>query len=144
MEKLSTVIKIVGYLDYLVSASVLAYGIYVQSLLYCAAGGLGLIIAYLRPAERVKALLMRKVMKRSAATAEVIPHFEVSLSPPSLLAVSYTPRRRYVAPRYFVGYEVDRPKARLLIPEPQNYCAVLRGPGERFNPGIKPDKIVPR
>jgi hypothetical protein len=145
MEKLSKLIKILGYLDYAVSVAVLAYGVYVQSWLYTAVGVFGLVVAYLQPAERVKALLLKKFVRKS--TPEVIQDsLDVHQSRSVLFfnPASYAPRRRYPRVAYFVGYEIDRPSPRMQVVNAQNYEELLRVPSDRFKPGIRATEIIPR
>lgn len=144
MEKLSKVIRIVGYLDYAVSTAVLAYGVYTQSLLYGALGCGGLVIAYLRPADRVRAVLMKKFTRTVHVPTSAVPRPTDSQGSESLLATDYLPRRRYAHLDYFVGYEIDKPKARSKALAPRDYLALLAIPPDRFRPGIKATKIVPR
>jgi hypothetical protein len=144
MEKLSTLIKIFGYLDYAVSAGALGYGIYAGSWLYGTMGALGLVIAYLRPAERVKALVLKKFMRK---TGTVVP---AAAYPGELSHVQtqgdlgYGPRRRYARVAYFVGYEVDKPRDRFGVADAYDYTALLLVSSARFQLGIKPTEIVPR
>lgn len=144
MEKISKLIKILGYVDYALSLAVLAYGVYVQSWLYGVAGVVGLVIAYLKPAERLKVVLQKKLIRKTPepTTSADLPKELFSVQVPVLS--HYVPRRRYARVGYYVGYDIDKPNPRMQALNPRDYVALLLIPNDRFQPGIKATEIVPR
>jgi len=144
MEKLSKLIKVLGYLDYAVSISVLGYGLYTGAWLYIAAGVFGLGVAYLKPAERLKTKLQAKFIRKpvlsgvpaaeEATTPQVAP-------PPFTASTAYLPRSRYTATRYFLNYYAPRATSRDRVLTPRDAVAVLSAPKSRSNLGVRATSV---
>jgi hypothetical protein len=151
MEKLSKLIKILGYVDYAVSFAALSYGIYCQSLLYTLAGVLGLIVAYLKPAERVKGLISRKLVRKQVGSDNIAPE-EAQVTEAANLNLnpsvySFLPRTRYASATYFVGYAFDYKQnlsGRLHSASPRNLSDLLFIPKRLPALGVRATSIVPR
>jgi hypothetical protein len=139
MEKLSKLIKILGYLDYAMSAALLAYGLFAPAWLYAAAGAVGLVLAYLKPAERLKSRLTAKFVCKTGSLAQ--PAHEGGLP---AVQLRYTARSRYPAAHYFVGYTGTTGASRMSLAEPRNLCALLSMPVDRLRLGVCAEKIHPR
>jgi hypothetical protein len=137
MEKISKLLKVFGYLDYAVSAGALAYGLYAQSWLYIAAGLLGFVLAYLKPAEWLKNRLTSKFIRKPVS--HVSPTPEVAYSPQQ---PSYTPRSRYRTTTYFMGYVHSQGETRSHIPHPRDLHAMLYPPQNRLKVGVRAKAIL--
>lgn len=146
MEKFSRLLKIMGYLDYVASTAVLAYGIYAQSVFYIGAGLLGYVVALLRPAERLKAALGSKFVRKPGPVG--MPAGDVAqemfLSAVRLDAGSYAPKVRYQSTTYFQSF-VGQPTAqRDHVDNVRSALTVLRGSALQLRLGVRAEKIEPR
>ena len=147
MEKLSKIIKVLGYLDYAVSVSVLGYGTYTGSWLYIAAGIFGVGIAYLKPAERLKTKLQAKFIRKQVLSG--VPAAEEAAIPqvaptPFTASTAYLPRSRYTATRYFLNYYAPQATRRGRVLNPRDTVAVLYAPKSRSSLGVRATSVRPR
>jgi hypothetical protein len=139
MKKLASLIKIFGYIDYAVSGGVLIYGVGTASWLYIAAGALGVVIAYMKPAERLQTVLQSKFIRKPAQAATLVPHTSVQKQDGS----TYAARSRYARTGYFVGYFLPIGSSREAVFNPRNASALLAG-AARISFGVRAQTIVPR
>lgn len=146
MEKFSRLIKIIGYVDYVASTAVLAYGIYTQSAFYVVAGLLGYVVAVLKPAERLKAALASKFVRKSGPVempAAEVTH-AISVSAARLNAESYAPKVRYQSTTYFQSFLGQGTAQRDHVDNVRNAIAVLQGSALQLRLGVRAEKIEPR
>jgi hypothetical protein len=57
-------LKLLGYLDWVLGLGTIAWGLYFQSPLIAASGVLGLAVAYFKPAERIKARMEKRMLRK--------------------------------------------------------------------------------
>jgi len=70
------------FLDYGLAIGSLAYGLYAQSLLFLAGGSIGLVLAWVNPAKRIRNLLFTRIRRRNEPAIKPAAAFPLPPSTP--------------------------------------------------------------
>lgn len=142
MKKLGKIISVFGYIDYLVSIAALGYGIYTKSALYIAAGLVGLVLAYLQPAEWVRKKLEAKIQGGRRRVHDAAADEEEAFIPvgvPSPLQ-TFLPRSRYASTAYFSG----KGARKVRVANPRDMAGLVPSAGYREMFGVRPASVQRR
>ena len=142
MKNLGKLINVFGYVDYLVAAAVVGYGIYAQSWLYVAVGLVSFLLAWLAPAQWLKARLEAKILKKQRHDAGSVLFQDDEFVPAGVLAgpALYQPRSRYEHTAYFV----KAAGRRWPMGNPRDLQQMLASPSKVDTHGVKPPSLGER
>ena len=140
MDKLEKVSKVLGYVDYAAAVGCLIYGLFTMNWVYVALGGAGIGIAYLKPADQVKKLLLKKFMRKPVFDSRHDSIEEFTPKGHTAIPVqerNYRPVSRYTSSTYLVGPKAKRVKER----NPRDHSSALSNSVWKNSIGHRPAAI---